>query len=87
MRHFDVVVLGTGSAGEWIWSQLPGRSLAVVEVGRIGGECPFVSCMPSKALLRSALVRRLSARAHLLGAVAERLALDDPAKAFPGPGQ
>jgi len=82
MRHFDVVVLGTGSAGEWIWSQLPGRSLAVVEVGRIGGECPFVSCMPSKALLRSALVRRLSARAHLLGAVAERLALDDPAKAF-----
>jgi pyruvate/2-oxoglutarate dehydrogenase complex dihydrolipoamide dehydrogenase (E3) component len=82
MRHFDVVVLGAGSAGEWIWSQLPERSVAVVEAGRVGGECPFVSCMPSKALLRSALVRRLAVGAHLYGAVAEPLALDDPGKAF-----
>lgn len=82
MRRFDVVVLGGGSAGEWIWSQLPGRSVAVVEAGRVGGECPFVACMPSKALLRSAHVRRLSAAAHLYGAVAEPLELDDPAAAF-----
>ena len=77
-----MVVLGAGSAGEWIWSQLPERSVAVVEAGRVGGECPFVSCMPSKTLLRSALVRRLAAGAHLYGAVAEPLALDDPGKAF-----
>jgi pyruvate/2-oxoglutarate dehydrogenase complex dihydrolipoamide dehydrogenase (E3) component len=82
MKHFDVVVLGAGSAGEWIWSQLPGRSVAVVEAGRVGGECPFVACMPSKALLFSAHVRRVSARAHLYGAVAEPLALDDPMTAF-----
>jgi dihydrolipoamide dehydrogenase len=82
MRHFDVVVLGAGSAGGWIWSQLPGRSVAVVEAGRVGGECPFVACVPSKALLWSAHVRRLSATAHLYGAVAGPLALDDPAAAF-----
>jgi len=82
MNHFDVVVLGAGSAGEWIWSQLPGRSVAVVEAGRVGGECPFVACMPSKALLFSAHVRRVSATAHLYGAVAEPLALDDPMTAF-----
>jgi dihydrolipoamide dehydrogenase len=82
MRHFDVIVLGAGSAGEWIWSQLPGRTVAVVEAGRVGGECPFVACMPSKALLRSAHVRRLSAAAHLHGAVAEPLALGDAALAF-----
>ena len=77
-----MVVLGAGSAGEWIWSQLPERSVAVVEAGRVGGECPFVSCMPSKALLRSALVRQLAAGAHRYGAVAEPLALDDPGAAF-----
>jgi dihydrolipoamide dehydrogenase len=82
MRHFDVVVLGAGSAGEWIWSQLPGRSVAVIEAGRVGGECPFVACMPSKALLRSAHVRRLCATAHLYGAVAGPLVLDDPVAAF-----
>jgi pyruvate/2-oxoglutarate dehydrogenase complex dihydrolipoamide dehydrogenase (E3) component len=77
-----VVVLGAGSAGEWIWSQLPERSVAVVEAGRVGGECPFVACMPSKALLRSAHVRRLAATAHLYGAVAEPLTLDGPVPAF-----
>jgi pyruvate/2-oxoglutarate dehydrogenase complex dihydrolipoamide dehydrogenase (E3) component len=82
MKHFDVIVLGAGSAGEWIWSQLPGRSVAVVEAGRVGGECPFVACMPSKALLYSAHVRRQSAAAHLCGAVSEALTLDDPASAY-----
>ena len=77
-----MVVLGAGSAGEWIWSQLPGRSVAVVEAGRVGGECPFVACIPSKALLRAAQVRRLVADAHRLGGMAAPVALDDPAAAF-----
>lgn len=38
--------------------------------------------MPSKSLLYSAHVRRQSATAHLYGAVAEPLALDDPVTAF-----
>lgn len=82
MKHFDVVVLGAGSAGEWIWSQLPGRSVAVIEAARVGGDCPFVACVPSKALLRSAQVRRLIASAHQLGATSSPVILDDPADAF-----
>lgn len=82
MRRFDVVLLGAGSAGEWIWSQLSSLSVAVVEAGRVGGECPFVACIPSKALLRSAQVRRLVADAHRLGAMAAPVALGDPAAAF-----
>ncbi len=82
VKRFDVVLLGAGSAGEWIWSQLPGRSVAVVEAGRVGGECPFVACIPSKALLRSAQVRRLVADAHRLGATAVPVTLDDRAEAF-----
>lgn len=82
MKHFDVVLLGGGSAAEWIWSHLPGKSVAVVEANRVGGECPFVSCVPSKALLRSAQVRRLVMEAHRLGASSFPLVLDDPTKAF-----
>ena len=82
MKSFDVVVLGAGSAGEWFGSHLPGRSIAVVEEGRVGGECPFVACIPSKAMLRSAQVRRLISRAHLLGATASPVEIGEPAAAY-----
>jgi pyruvate/2-oxoglutarate dehydrogenase complex dihydrolipoamide dehydrogenase (E3) component len=83
-ERYDVVVLGGGTAGEAVAPALvrAGRSVAVVEAGRVGGECPFTACMPSKAMLRSAGVRWLAARAHELGAVASPLDLGDPEQAW-----
>jgi pyruvate/2-oxoglutarate dehydrogenase complex dihydrolipoamide dehydrogenase (E3) component len=70
MDGYDVVVLGSGSASEGVWQNLRGRAVAVVEMHRVGGECPYVACMPSKAMLRSAEVRELLRDAPAYGALA-----------------
>ena len=59
-RHFDVAVIGAGSAGEALAIELAsnGRRVVVFEPGLVGGECPFVACMPTKAMLHDAAIGR-----------------------------
>lgn len=52
--EFDVAILGGGSAAEAICAHLEGGRVAVVEELRVGGECPFVACIPSKTMLAAA---------------------------------
>lgn len=58
MDRFDLVVIGAGAAGEaaTTYAAAAGASVAVVDRGLFGGSCPFVACMPSKALLHAARV-------------------------------
>ncbi len=84
MRSYDVVVLGAGSAGENLAGDLAdaGRSVALVASGLVGGECPYLACMPSKAMLRSAEVRALVQTTQALGATSRPLELDDAGAAW-----
>jgi len=84
MEMFDVVVLGAGTAGENIAEKLiaGGKTVALIEAARVGGECSYVACMPSKALLRSAHARQLLPRLEELGAAAAPYAPHDDAAAY-----
>ena len=53
---YDLIVIGAGSAGltaARFAAQL-GLSVAMVERSRVGGDCTWTGCVPSKALLKAA---------------------------------
>ena len=75
MRSFDVVVLGAGPGGEVAAGRLAdaGLQVAIVEDRKVGGECSFWACMPSKGLLRPG---ELLAEARRIPGVAEAITGD-----------
>ncbi|MHC4517988.1 MAG: dihydrolipoyl dehydrogenase family protein, partial [Planctomycetota bacterium] len=58
MPDYDVVVIGAGSGG-LVACKLAkglGKRTALVEKGKIGGDCTWFGCVPSKTLIKSAYV-------------------------------
>jgi pyruvate/2-oxoglutarate dehydrogenase complex dihydrolipoamide dehydrogenase (E3) component len=56
MGVFDVVVLGGGTAGVHVATEVArgGKSVALVEAGLIGGESPYLADVPANSLLLAA---------------------------------
>jgi glutathione reductase (NADPH) len=60
-RRYDVIVLGSGSAGYTVASKCgaAGMAVALVEAREFGGTCPLRGCNPKKVLINAAeIVRR-----------------------------
>jgi pyruvate/2-oxoglutarate dehydrogenase complex dihydrolipoamide dehydrogenase (E3) component len=73
-RRFDLCVIGGGSGGLSVAAGAVqmGASVALVERGRMGGDCLNFGCVPSKALLaagRAALAARQSERFGIVAGV------------------
>ena len=56
MDTFDFVIIGAGPAGEAaaFKARERGATVAIVDREWFGGSCPFIGCLPSKALLYTA---------------------------------
>lgn len=54
----DLVVIGGGSAGlaAAVFAARMGARVALIEAERVGGDCTWTGCVPSKALIRAAAV-------------------------------
>ncbi len=59
---YDIAVLGGGAAGLTVVAgsaQAGAKTLLIEKEGRLGGDCLYYGCVPSKTLIRTAQVARL----------------------------
>ena len=77
MKHFDVLVVGSGS-GMMIAdaSVNSGKTVALVEKGKLGGTCLNVGCIPSKMVIYPADLVNIIKHAEELGVKAKIESID-----------
>ena len=77
-RRYDLVIVGMGSGGMVAaeFAASLGLGVAVVERSRVGGDCLWTGCVPSKALLSSAKVAYHLRHADRWGLPATEPAID-----------
>ena len=81
MDRFDVFVIGGGGTGSEVAFRLAaeGMRVAIAERDRLGGECNFYGCVPTKVMLRSAKIAALARDAGRFGVRIPSVMVDLPA--------
>jgi pyruvate/2-oxoglutarate dehydrogenase complex dihydrolipoamide dehydrogenase (E3) component len=76
--HYDLVIIGGGSAGLPAAELAPllGARVALIDRDTLGGECLYTGCVPSKALLHVARVAWQARTAERLGLAATLAPVD-----------
>jgi len=76
--RYDLIIVGMGSAGMVAAEFAPrlGIKVAAVEGGRVGGDCLWTGCVPSKALLASAKAAHTMRHADAYGIAAVEPVVD-----------
>ena len=83
-ERFDLIVVGSGPGGyvAAIRAAQLGLTAACIEKDELGGVCLNIGCIPTKALLSSALLVSEMAGAHEHGIIAKEVSFDlGPAQA------
>lgn len=78
MYDYDLVAIGGGTGGLTVarLTAKTGKSVAVIERARPGGDCLWTGCVPTKALLASAKRYHLATTSAAMGVVAGDIQLD-----------
>jgi len=68
-EHFDVIVIGGGTAGLVTASGCArlGRKVALIDQAKLGGDCLWTGCVPTKALVASAKLAHQMRHADAFG--------------------
>ena len=78
---YDFSVVGGGSAGLTAarFAARLGRRVAIIEADRLGGDCTWTGCVPSKALIRAALTAHTVRKARDFGIETSETSANFPA--------
>jgi mycothione reductase len=71
VRHFDLVIIGTGSGNSILDERFADWNVAIVEKGTFGGTCLNVGCIPTKMFVHTADLAAAPAAGAPLGVDAE----------------
>lgn len=77
-RHYDLVIIGTGSGNSIPGPGFEDQSIAIIEKASFGGTCLNVGCIPTKMYVHTADVALQTAESGRLGLEAEVNSVDWP---------
>ncbi|AZA09026.1 mycothione reductase [Corynebacterium pseudopelargi] len=77
-KHYDLIIIGTGSGNSIPGVENHHKSIAIVEKGRFGGTCLNVGCIPTKMFVYAAEVARTIKEAEKFGISAKIEDIDWP---------